>query len=129
MTKSSAARVASRAIAPVKAAANRARGEVTITVRGRTYRAALSLGAIAEIEDAFSIDRLSKLGAVLVDPGSRDIATVLAALINGGEGEGTVTVDEIRKWPVSISAAKQTISDAIQAAGGETEEAAAAAGK
>lgn len=67
-------------------AVNRRRGEVAAMLDGREYRLCLTLGALAELEDAFAVDDL----AALVERFSsgrlsaRDILRVVGAGLRGG---------------------------------------------
>jgi hypothetical protein len=65
--------------------ANRRRGEVDCRIAGRTYPLRLTLGALAEIEEAFSADGLAALGERFADGGVRagDLAILLTAALNG----------------------------------------------
>jgi hypothetical protein len=65
--------------------ANRRRGEVDCRIRGRLYPLRLTLGALAEIEDAFSAGSLAALGERFADGGVRagDLAILLTAALNG----------------------------------------------
>jgi len=65
--------------------ANRRRGEVDCRIGGRLYPLRLTLGALAEIEDAFSAGSLAALGERFADGGVRagDLAILLTAALNG----------------------------------------------
>jgi len=65
---------------------NRRRGEVSIEIDGRPYRLCLTLGALAELEDALGVPDLPALGQRL-SGGSlrgRDLVTLLAIGLRGG---------------------------------------------
>ncbi|MCG6122774.1 MAG: gene transfer agent family protein [Microvirga sp.] len=65
--------------------ANRRRGEAEVEADGRVYRLRLTLGALAELEDAFSVDDLTAL-ADRFNTGrlaSRDIVAILGAAMRG----------------------------------------------
>lgn len=65
--------------------ANRRRGEAEVEVDGRVYGLRLTLGALAELEDAFAVDDLTAL-ADRFNSGrlaSRDIVAILGAAMRG----------------------------------------------
>lgn len=65
---------------------NRRRGEVALTLGDTRYTLCLTLGALAELEDAFGVTDLSLL-AERFSTGrlsSRDLLTILAAGLRGG---------------------------------------------
>ncbi|PYE85719.1 gene transfer agent family protein [Pseudoroseicyclus aestuarii] len=70
--------------------ANPLAGEVTVTLDGVPHRAKLTLGALAELEDALGEDSLTALiarfegGAV----SSRDVLALLTAGLRGGGWQG-----------------------------------------
>ncbi len=70
--------------------ANRARGDVLLTIDGRPVVLRLTLGALAELETAFDCASLADLSARLQAARPSDLLTVLAALVRGGGGEGDV---------------------------------------
>lgn len=76
--------------------ANRRRGEISAELDGRTYRLCLTLGALAELEDAYAAD---DLGA-LVERFSRgrlsalDMIRVIGAGLRGGGND--VSDDDVR---------------------------------
>jgi hypothetical protein len=65
--------------------ANRRRGEVDCRIGGRTYPLRLTLGALAEIEDACSAGSVAGLGERFAEGGVRagDLAILLTAALNG----------------------------------------------
>ncbi len=65
---------------------NRRRGEVALTLGGRAYTLRLTLGALAELEDAFRVESLAALGARFAAGGlsGRDLAAILGAALRGG---------------------------------------------
>ncbi len=66
--------------------ANRRRGEVPLVLGGAHYTLCLTLGALAELEDAFGVEDLGALAARFADgrPSSRDLLRLLAAALRGG---------------------------------------------
>lgn len=81
--------------------ANRRRGEIAATIAGRPYTLCLTLGSLAELEDAFGVGDLAALGDRF--GGGRlsayDLATLLRIGLTGGGCP--VTADEIRAWPAA----------------------------
>lgn len=67
---------------------NRHRGEVALMVGGRALPMRLTLGALAELEDAFSVDSLPALGERFASGrlSSRDVVRILAAGLRGAGG-------------------------------------------
>jgi hypothetical protein len=66
--------------------ANRRRGEVALELGGERYALCLTLGALAELEDAFAVDDLSALGERFASGrlSARDLVTILAVALRGG---------------------------------------------
>ncbi len=64
---------------------NRARGETELSVDGREARLCLTLGALAEIEDAFGSQSFSDLQRRLAALSASDLRVVLMALLRGGD--------------------------------------------
>ncbi|KUL96110.1 hypothetical protein DK26_08930 [Bosea sp. WAO] len=67
---------------------NRYRGEVALMVEGRALPMRLTLGALAELEHAFSVESLPALGERFATGqlSSRDIVRILGAGLRGGGG-------------------------------------------
>ena len=65
---------------------NRHRGEVGALIDGRPHTLCLTLGALAELEDAFGLDDLGALAARFGEGrvSSRDILNVVRAGLRGG---------------------------------------------
>lgn len=74
---------------------NRYRGEVALLVEGRALPMRLTLGALAELEDAFSVENLPALGERFAAGrlSARDITRILAAGLRGAGG--TLGADEV----------------------------------
>ncbi|HAH08687.1 MAG TPA: gene transfer agent family protein [Alphaproteobacteria bacterium] len=94
---------------------NAARGEVPLTIGGRTYRLCLTLGALAQLEEAFGAPDLDALGARLNAPSMRDLLLVLRALLAGG-GEA-VSDEELAQWPMDIKAIAAAIAETFGRSG------------
>lgn len=73
--------------------ANFRRGEIAATLDGRSYTLCLTLGALAELEAAFSVDDLEALGRRFGQGklSARDLVRLLGAGLRGG---GTPITDE-----------------------------------
>lgn len=69
--------------------ANRHRGEVAAVLGGRPRVLVLTLGALAELEDAFGADDLAALGARFESGrlSARDLIRILGAGLRGGGAE------------------------------------------
>ncbi len=65
---------------------NRRRGEVGLELGGERYTLCLTLGALAELEDAFGAEDLHALGARFAEGGlsSRDLIKLLSVALRGG---------------------------------------------
>ncbi|MDB5512500.1 MAG: transfer agent family protein [Enterovirga sp.] len=84
--------------------ANRRRGEVAATIAGRSYTLCLTLGSLAELEDAFAVDDLAALAARFGSGrlGANDLIRLVAIGLRGG---GCPVADaEVRAWPASCAA-------------------------
>jgi hypothetical protein len=81
--------------------ANPHRGEVDCQIGGRRLTLCLTLGALAEIEDAFGADGLAALAARLqsANLSARDLCRILAAAARGGGSP--VTADELAGLPLT----------------------------
>lgn len=80
---------------------NRRRGEVALQLGAARYTLCLTLGALAELEDAFGVQDLMAL-AERFGTGrlsSRDLLTILAAGLRGGGHD--MTDAEIARLPLS----------------------------
>ncbi|MGZ8362870.1 MAG: GTA-gp10 family protein [Caulobacteraceae bacterium] len=95
--------------------ANRARGEVVCRLAGADRRLCLTLGALAELEGAFSLDGIGALAERLKSLSARDLMAVLAALLRGGgEHEAAETLD---RAPIDLREAADAVAAAFKAAG------------
>lgn len=88
--------------------ANKVRGEVEVEVMGQPVRLLLTLGAVAEIEDAFDMP-LSRVGLRMAEGFRvRDFMIVFRAMAEAG---GTpITADEMKTWPID---AMQSVSSSV----------------
>lgn len=77
---------------------NPARGEVLVNLAGTLRRLCLTLGTLARIEAALSLTDWRDLPARMETLSARDLAAVLAALLDGGgepsEASENVTLPE-----------------------------------
>lgn len=66
--------------------ANSRRGEVPLILGEGRYTLCLTLGALAELEDAFRVESLAGVAERFADgrPSSRDLLVLLAAALRGG---------------------------------------------
>ena len=66
--------------------ANARRGEVALTLAGRTYTLCLTLGALAELEDALGVPDLAALGERFASGRlrGRDLVALLGVALRGG---------------------------------------------
>ena len=69
--------------------ANRHRGEIEAKLDGKTYRLCLTLGALAELEDAFGADDMVALARRFEEGRmrSRDAMKIIGAGLRGGGAE------------------------------------------
>lgn len=62
--------------------ANRQRGEATIKIDGEPYKIKITLGVLAELEDALGVNSPGGLNAILAHPTNRQLATIVETMIN-----------------------------------------------
>lgn len=91
---------------------NRARGETSINVPGvGNITLCLTMAGMAALEDAFDVENLQEAVAkVGENPSSRNMATVLHALMMGDPAAAQYDVEEIRRWPVTPAAIREAMS-------------------
>ena len=96
---------------------NRRRGEVAALLDGREYRLCLTLGALAELEDAFAASDLGALvqrfsGGTLA---AGDMVAVIGAGLRGGGNE--ISDDEVRRMTAEggVAGFAAIVSDLLQA--------------
>ena len=98
---------------------NRRRGEVGATLDGRPHTLCLTLGSLAELEDAFGVDDLGALAARLSKGVSaRDIAEVIAAGLRGAGTEATRESVERMRIEDGAAGFARLCSDLLDAAFG-----------
>ena len=81
--------------------ANRRRGEVAATFDGRSYTLCLTLGALAELEDAFAVGDLTALGERFASGrlSAGDLVKLIGAGLRGGGH--AVSDEDLRAWPAA----------------------------
>lgn len=94
---------------------NRVRGEVALQAGDQTFRLCLTLGALAEIETALSLENLSGLGERLDQPRAQDVLAILGALLRGG-GHAVSDAD-VAILPLELPEVSAKIAAAFEAAG------------
>ena len=79
---------------------NRHRGEIEVTLEGKTYPLCLTLGTLAELETAFEAEDLVEVIERFQNGNIRtkDIITILAAGLKGGGAE--MSKEEISKMKI-----------------------------
>ncbi len=95
--------------------ANKARGEVAITIEDRPYTLCLTLGALAEIEEALGVESSDQLGARLKGVRMRDMIAILGALLRGGGHD--MSDAEVARMQVDLPRAGDWIQGVFAAAG------------
>ncbi|WP_185983126.1 gene transfer agent family protein [Aureimonas mangrovi] len=105
-------------------AVNRRRGEVEAEIGGRIRRLCLTLGALAELEDAFAAEDVAALARRFGSGGlsARDLTRIIGA---GLRGAGEAIDDEaLARLPIEGGAAgaARIASELLGAAFGEGEE-------
>ena len=106
--------------------ANRRRGEVSAVIDGRERVLCLTLGALAELEEAFAVDDVAALVARFGSGrlSARDLIRIIAAGLRGaGESVGEPEVAAMRIDGGAAGAAR-VVADLLGAAFGEGGEAA-----
>ena len=91
---------------------NAARGEVALLVDGAAHSLCLTLGALAEIEQALGCRKISELDARMRVLSAADLVIVLRALLRGG-GSGAVA-DDLTERAVSPGAAARAVAEAFR---------------
>lgn len=94
--------------------ANAARGEVNLQVNDQTFRLCLTLGALAEIEEALGATGLADLGKQMENLSARSLISVLTALMQGGGSD--VTDEEVSRMSLQIADVSAVIAKAFAAA-------------
>ncbi|WPZ14139.1 gene transfer agent family protein [Nitratireductor rhodophyticola] len=103
---------------------NRRRGEVAARIDGRDYTLCLTLGALAELEDAFAADDLGELAKRFSSGrlSARDMLRVIAAGLRGGGH--AVSEEDVRAMRCDEGAAgfARIVSGLLMATFGGSEE-------
>ncbi len=97
---------------------NTVSGAVGFLANGEQFTMKLTLGALAEIENALNVKSLSDVGTLLKQFGSSDVASVAAALLRAGGH--TVTANDVLALPVDLGTVIGAIGDAFSVASGKT---------
>lgn len=93
--------------------ANKARGEVDITLAGKTYPCALSLGALAEIADALGVETFQDIMEAMGEFTPKRGLAFLTGLLRGNGHEvdaqaiRDVTIDDLQAWMTALMRATQ----------------------
>jgi tail tube GTA-gp10-like protein len=94
---------------------NKARGDVEFIAGNTRHAMRLTLGALAEIEDALGADSLADLAERLKRLGTGDIAAVASALMRGAGAE--ISAAEVLKLDTDLGHLIAAIGQAFDAAG------------
>jgi hypothetical protein len=94
---------------------NKARGDAEFVAGDKRYAMRLTLGALAEIEDALGADSLADLAERLKHLGTGDIALVASALMRGASAD--ISAAEVLKLDADLGALIAAIGRAFDAAG------------
>ena len=100
---------------------NKMRGEFAIEIEGQPYKLCLTLGALAEIEDALGVESSDQLGERLQQGvRMRHMIAILGALLRGGGHD----VDDARvaRLQIDLREAGEWIRGVFEAAGWSDEE-------
>lgn len=93
---------------------NKARGEVMLSIDGRARRLCLTLGALADLENAFDVVSLADLGERLSQLTAGDLLIVISALAAGG-GE-PIGLPELAAAQIEPQAAASAVAEAFRLA-------------
>jgi hypothetical protein len=96
-----------------------------VTIGDKTYPVRLTLGALAEIEEALETRDLAQLAGRLANPAATDLLIILAALLRAGGS--TISVEQLKKEELNLPEVIKTIVNAFSAI--MTQERASTAGK
>uniref|UniRef100_UPI0007852033 gene transfer agent family protein n=1 Tax=Aureimonas sp. AU40 TaxID=1637747 RepID=UPI0007852033 len=104
--------------------ANRRRGEVAAMIDGREHRLCLTLGALAELEDAFALEDIAALAQRFGSGrlSARDLTRIIAA---GLRGAGETASDEAvaaMRFERGAAGAAALAAELLEAAFGTGEE-------
>ena len=96
---------------------NKQRGEVEIEgPEGKKYTMCLSLGAIAQMEEALGLESLSQIDTVMNKGRMRNVITIFLALLHGG-GHDELGPDDMMKWRVPLRELMEKIRECFVASG------------
>ncbi|WP_061934099.1 gene transfer agent family protein [Aureimonas sp. AU22] len=105
-------------------AVNRRRGEVEAVLNGQPHRLCLTLGALAELEDAFALEDVASLAQRFGSGrlSARDLTRIIGAGLRGGGSPATD--DEVAAMAIEGGAAgaARIAADLLAAAFGGPEE-------
>ncbi len=90
---------------------NQIRGETAICVDGQNHNLCLTLGALAEIEDALGGGSFEKLQERLKSPSISDVLIILHALLRGGGS--AITLELLKASDVDVHKATKAIAKAF----------------
>lgn len=85
------------------------RHQKTVTIDGQPVPVRLTLGALAEVEEALGADTLSDLARILMNPSAQQILAVLGVLVRYGGEEGWA--ERIGIGEVHLSEVLKTVAD------------------
>ena len=94
---------------------NRIRGDSELVVGNNRYTMRLTLGALAEIEDALGLSSLSNIATRLKTLATSDVAAVASALLRGGGH--ALSADDVLKFECDLGSIVRAIAGAFQSAG------------
>ena len=90
--------------------ANRERGESEIEVAGEKFTLCLTLGALAEIEDALGLQSFSEIGTRIESLKTVDLAKMFLAMLKGG-GHTEMTIEDVLKLPIGVPQIMQVFTE------------------
>ncbi len=100
--------------------ANRRRGEVPLALGGQRYTLCLTLGALADLEDALRAGDLAGLSQRLAAgrPRTADLIALLGAALRGGGH--ALTDEDVRRLPLAgdMDALVEALAEVLEAAFG-----------
>ncbi len=100
--------------------ANRRRGDTELVIEGRRYILRLTLGALAELEDAFAVADLAALGERFNTGrlAARDVVTILGCALRGGGQEISDEEVAAMSTPEGVAPLAEAAMRALEAAFG-----------
>lgn len=94
---------------------NPQRGEVTIDGPEGELKLCLTLGAVAQLEEALGIDSLTEIESVLKKASMKHLIHIIKALAAGGGNP--LTDDQMMTWQVDLKSVMGKIQECFVAAG------------